>query len=120
MKNLKNKVNLNLLSGITKLVAVVLFGGAAFMFSINHANANDTKTFNFPDKITNKDIDDIQSNGNGKYKIEMTSVTYGNSSTYVYFMVYDTSSGRSKLYYIEGNKAMNSFDSKWQLPSQPL
>ena len=50
----------------------------------------------------------------------MTSVTYGNSSTYVYFMVYDTSSGRSKLYYIEGSKEMKSFDSKWQLPLQPL
>lgn len=58
--------------------------------------------------------------GTGKYQMELTSVMGSDDRPTVYIMVWDTETGRSKMYYAQVSNGTNSADSRFQLPSSPL
>jgi len=106
---------------ITKLFATLLFGGALFIFSISTLNAKSSnKTFNFPETLSDTDTALIQSS-NGRYQMNL-QIIEDSEDKKVYWMVlvWDTQTGKSKLYSKDQNKGTIPAHSGWQLPENPL
>ena len=57
----------------------------------------------------------------GRYQMMMTSVMSDNNKSTVYLVVWDSSTGRSRLYTARpGREGMTAANSSYQLPSSPL
>ena len=85
--------------------AALLFSFAALTYSTSPATADAA-----PSTITDY----------GRYDMQFASV-FGNESTFWYILVWDTSSGRSKMYYGSTNtKNITTAGGSYQLPSSPL
>ncbi len=91
--------------GIALVLGVVLFGTAAILFSTTPAQADAPQ----------------MGNGAGKYGMSMTATTSSTGADFWYLVVWDTETGRSKMYYgspkINGTK---SAASSFNLPAFPL
>ena len=108
-----------LMQGISKVMlstAVLVFSIAALIYSTSSVNAKEPNIV-FPNKPVNGTY------AAGKYMMDMALIPAKNKEgAYYQILVWDTETGRSKLYY--GNakgggstkKAINSFN----LPSRPL
>ncbi|HTL82948.1 MAG TPA: hypothetical protein VL651_14640 [Bacteroidia bacterium] len=99
--------------GISMIAGVLLFGSAFLASAVNKANATPK-----PDQI----IDD--GSGNGRYQMNYTTTVSPATESHgvkIYYevLVWDTQTGRSKLYYydydIDNWKAYG-----YQLPARPL
>jgi hypothetical protein len=85
-------------------VGVMLFGIAAILFSATPAQADAPQTMY----------------ATGKYQMSMTSVITSDDKSAWYLIVWDTETGRSKMYYGSVREGTNLAISKFQLPSSPL
>lgn len=104
---------------ITKLVAVVLLGGSLFFFSVMNATANNSKEFDFPNELSKENLASLQSGG--RYQMQFQSLIDSGDVSYWYILVWDTNSGRSKMYY--GSETLGKIvaaGSVYNLPSSPL
>ena len=94
-----------ILFGTAAIIGTLLFGTAALIHSASPATADAA-----PSTITES----------GRYAMQMNSV-YTGSKTAFYILVWDTNSGRSKIYY--GSTEMGKISaagSAYNLPSTPL
>ncbi|MGD1945848.1 MAG: hypothetical protein ACFB0A_06230 [Croceivirga sp.] len=83
---MNSKSNISTISAITKLLAVVLFGGALLVFSINTLTAkSDGNTFNFPESLSENDMNMIQSS-NGRYQMNL-QIVEDSEDKKIYWMV---------------------------------
>lgn len=107
-------------SKIVLSISVFMLCASAFVFSIHKVTANDSKAFNFPEKLTEVDRLAIQ-NSNGKYQMEISTGTSEGDLIW-FILVWDTQTGRSKLYFGDPDSANGTRGaySKFQLPSKPL
>ena len=87
---------------VTAFLAVVLFGGGFFMSTINPAKADNPTTENSTGKIMMDQIN-VQKDGKSFYQI----------------IVWDTESGKSKLYFLSFSENAWKVSSN-QLPSSPI
>jgi hypothetical protein len=87
---------------VTAFLAVVLFGGGFFMSTINPAKADNPTTVN----------------NTGKIMMDQVNVTKDGKSFY-HTLVWDTESGKSKMYYLSFTESTWKVASN-QLPSSPL
>ncbi|NRB60223.1 MAG: hypothetical protein HRU50_09855 [Winogradskyella sp.] len=116
--NLKEKTSL--IYAMNKLFAILLFGGALFIFSISTLNAkSDNKTFNFPDTLSHTDTKLIQTS-DGKYQMDLQVVKDSEGKFFWFVLVWDTQTGKSKLYSKNKDKGTIPAHSGWQLPASPL
>ena len=91
--------------GIALVLGVVLFGTAAILFSTTPAQADAPQTMY----------------ATGKYQMAITSVQDRNDTVYWYIIVWDSETGRSKLYYgSPKEKKTGAAYSTYQMPSSPL
>jgi hypothetical protein len=108
------------INAFTKFLAVVLFGGALLIFSINTLKAeNNNKTFNFPETLTENDTNLIQAS-NGKYQMSLDTYKGKDNDIYWIILVWDTQTGKSKLYHKNNDKGTVPSHNGWQLPASPL
>ena len=113
--------NLSFIKALNKSLAILLFGGAMLIFSIGTLNANSNdKTFNFPETLSDTDTELIQSS-NGRYQMNL-QIIEDSEDKKVHWMVlvWDTQTGKSKLYSKDQNKGTIPAHSGWQLPESPL
>jgi hypothetical protein len=87
---------------ITAFLAVVLFGGGFFMSTINPAKADNPSTINESGKVM---MDQLSYERDGK--------------TFYNILVWDTETGKSKMYYHSPSEGTYKVSSG-QLPSSPL
>ena len=116
-----SKFNISTITALTKLFAVVLFGGALLVFSTNTltAKSNDN-AFNFPENLSENDMNMIQSS-NGRYQMNLQIVEDSeDKKIYWMILVWDTQTGKSKLYSKNQDKGTIPAHSGWQLPISPL
>jgi hypothetical protein len=108
------------IQAFSKFFAILLFGGALFIFSIGSlsADSND-KTFSFPDKLAENDISTIQSS-NGKYMMQMEVYKNNEGVPQWIILVWDTQTGKSKLYSKDKDKGTIPAHSGWNMPANPL
>lgn len=90
--------------GVALILGVVLFGTAAVLFSTTPAQADAPQTMY----------------ATGKYQMAMTTVMSSSDKTYWYVLVWDSESGRSKMYYGTAKTGTKVAYSIHQLPSSPL
>ncbi|BDS13994.1 hypothetical protein [Aureispira anguillae] len=83
----------------------MLFGAAALVFSISPAQATNT-----PQTVY----------GAGKYQMELSTVMGSDDRSSWFILVWDTETGRSKMYYGNVSDGTNSAANKFDLPSSPL
>ncbi|MFP2995149.1 hypothetical protein ABN763_04530 [Spongiivirga sp. MCCC 1A20706] len=118
---MNSNVKISNINAITKLLAVVLFGSALLGFSINSitAKSNDN-TFDFPETLSKDNMNMIQSS-NGRYQMNL-QIVEDSEDKKIYWMVlvWDTQTGKSKLYSKDQNKGTVPAHSGWQLPASPL
>ncbi|MEM6515011.1 MAG: hypothetical protein AAF688_02430 [Bacteroidota bacterium] len=105
--------------GINKFFAILLFGGALFIFSIGSLNANSHKTFDFPENLTKNHISTIQ-NSNGKYMMQMEVWKNNEGVPQWIILVWDTQTGKSKFYTKNKDKGTIPAHNGWNMPSNPL
>ena len=85
--------------------AAIVFAFAALIYSTNSATASNPNT----------------GYETGKYMMSLTSVMNSEDTSYWYILVWDTETGRSKMYY--GNGKIGKIEgagSSFNLPSSPL
>jgi hypothetical protein len=88
-----------------KGIALIIFATAALMYSINPVQADTPQA----------------SYAAGRYQMNLNSVDTQGSGTYFYILVWDTETGRSKMYYGSTNsKKIGPAYQTYQLPSSPL
>ena len=96
---------------ITQRLCASLFGTAAiiFAFAFLIRSASPAQADNGPETTYST----------GKYMMQMEAV-WGDSQVTWYTLVWDTESGRSKIYYGDRETRMQAASSHYQLPSSPL
>ena len=103
-------------------IGVVLLGTALLFNSIGYSSASQEE-FDFPDELTQKDIQKLQSApapGNGKYMMTMSNVSH-EGKLHWYVLVWNTETGQSKMYEgSSGKSGLSSPGSHWSPPSNPL
>jgi hypothetical protein len=98
---------LNKCKGISLVVgsvALLFFGAAALIFSTTPAQADAPQ----------------MGNGAGKYQMSLSSLVSSKGTTYWYVLVWDTETGRSRMYYGNQNAGMKAAGGQFNLPSSPL
>lgn len=85
-------------------VGVMLFGIAAILFSATPAQADAPQTMY----------------ATGKYQMSMCAINNSLDQSFWYIIVWDTETGRSKIYYGSVKEGTNVATGKFQLPSFPL
>jgi hypothetical protein len=98
-------------------VAVLLVAGAIFIYSLNNARASE-----FPDQFTSSQLDGkLMANSTttiGKYMITyQLAVDPSDNKFYHFIAVWDSETGKSKIYVRDGE---NFKPSVAQLPAMPL
>jgi hypothetical protein len=96
---------------ITQRLCASLFGTAAiiFAFAFLIRSASPAQADNGPQTTYST----------GKYMMQMEAV-WGDGEMTWYTLVWDTESGRSKIYYGSQDVSMQAASSHYQLPSSPL
>lgn len=100
-------------------VGAVLIGLAMVMHASQPAIANNTPNFNFEDDATVEQLKALPVSSAGKYQMCMQAVTV-NSKVHWYTLVWDTETGRSKIYYANTNDGIVAGHDDYNLPSSPL
>lgn len=114
-----NSVQKNpMIKEISRFLAILLFGGALFVFSISRLNA-ETSNFKFPDTLTEKDITTIQSS-NGKYMMQFEVYKNNDGGIKWLILVWNTATGKSKIYTKDEKKGTIPVHSGWNVPTPPL
>lgn len=85
-------------------VGLLLFGAAALVYSASPAQADNGPQTTY---------------ATGKYMMSLQAEMDDDSMNW-YILVWDTETGKSKLYYGNQSEGMLSASSKYQLPSSPL
>jgi len=107
-------------------IAVVLAGAALFMSSIGPATAatEDHTQFEFPDELTQEDINNLNTSTatGGRYMMQFEALYHiENNNIYFYNVVWDTETGRSKMYYGSTKKGkIVAVGDPYNLPASPL
>lgn len=107
------------IQALTKLFAVILFGGALFIFSINSLKAESKNTFDFPESLTEADANLIQSS-NGKYQMQFQMYKNEKNDPFWCILVWNTQTGQSKFYTKSSQKGTILMHKDWNLPTNPL
>jgi len=84
--------------------SLLLFGAAALVYSASPAQA---------------DVGSQTTYSGGKYMMSLQAVMDGERMNW-YILVWDTETGRSKLYYGNQKQGMDAANSQYNLPSSPL
>jgi len=97
---------------VTQRLCASLFGTAAiiFAFAFLIRSASPAQADNGPQTTYST----------GKYMMSFNTVVMGASSMSFYVLVWDTETGRSKLYYGNQKGGLGPAGSAYQLPSSPL
>lgn len=116
MKNNNRTSNITqVISKLTLSVAALMFSLAAFIYSTSAVNAKESKIV-FPNKPVNGTY------AAGKYMMDMVMTKVPGKNPYYQILVWDTETGRSKLYYgnaKKGGSTKNAYHT-FNLPSSPL
>jgi len=111
-------------TGITLSAFALIF--TLFMSTVGAATAASPSktTFDFPDELSREDVNNLSvaSNTNGRFMMQFEAV-YENDDDVIRFynVVWDTSTGESKLYYGSTYMgAMKAAGNSFNLPSNPL
>lgn len=86
-------------------IAAMLFGAAAVIYSASPAQADPA-----PQTIQTA----------GKYQMQLSTVLTSTDKSYWYVLVWDTETGRSKMYYGNISDGIKLAHSMYNLPSSPL
>jgi hypothetical protein len=101
---MKETTFLDKCKGIALIIFASLIGTAAVLFSVSPAQAD-----NGPETTYST----------GKYMMSLQAI-YAQDQMNWYTLVWDTESGRSKIYYGNKDVSMQGASSHYQLPSSPL
>jgi hypothetical protein len=94
----------HVLTRLALLLGVVLFGTAAILFSTTPAQADAPQ----------------MGNGAGKYGMSIASVISASNKATWYVVVWDTETGRSKIYYGTTQNGTKPAAGMYNLPTSPL
>lgn len=84
------------------------------------AAANDVSDFNFEDEVSFEKISALPQASGGRYMMQFQSV-YDDDAVNWYILVWDTHTGRSKMYAgSSGTGKISAASSPYNLPSSPL
>jgi hypothetical protein len=107
------------LQGVTKLLAVALFGTATLFYSIKSASA--TTETNMVESVKSSITAPPTTGVIGKYQMALNTTVDKDGAMWYNVLAWDTETGKSKLYYSKsGSFKMNVAYEGYQLPANPV
>lgn len=101
-------------------IGAILIGLALVMHASAPAVANNASDFNFEDEVSFEKLNALPQTSSGRYMMQFQA-EYNDEEMSWYILVWDTNTGRSKMYY--GSNSMGKITtaaSSFNLPSSPL
>lgn len=100
-------------------IGAVLVGLALVMHASQPASASTNESFNFEDDASLEQLRALPVTSGGKYQMAITAVTL-NEKVHWYTLVWNTETGKSKIYYANPTDGMRAGHDDYNLPSSPL
>lgn len=100
-------------------IGAILVGLSLFIYVSQPAVASNESSFNFEDDASLEQLRNLPVTSGGRYQMNISTL-WGDGRANWYILVWDSETGRSKIYYGNKEDGTGAAHSAYDIPSSPL